>query len=355
MDSADDLRITNFIAHVVNHQTGALDLIDLETPVNDEFPHDFFGQYIRNALKDPLHRRACFRDKPGIVKQAFSDLQNGKVSFVKASRITANHLYSVMSGSRYKEWIKAGDVMLAMVQNGDLVIFKIDPSDAVIREVEGKEGNRRVVFRKREDRIPTAQENNVQKIAVVYGARRPDPEPHDIVLLDKNIKERGVAHFFYDDFLQSFLNRSPREISQILLDGIKKIVSHRPDLTPAERIAIVDRATARLLIGTPVAIEDLAADSMLAVTRPKPQRDAIASALAQALRTRPEEPIAEGETLPLDVAEVERKAGKTVYRIEGGIRISGDTDQIRERVQISEPDAGGVVTVTIRTGTLEIL
>lgn len=368
MDGANDLRITNFIAHVINHHTGSLELIDLETPVDDEFPHEFFGQYIRNALDDPLHRRARFRDPSGVVSRTLSALRKNKASFVEASQEIASHLYNVMSGSRYKEWIKPGDVMLALVRNGeekdkrphDLAILKIDPSDAVIREVEGRQGRRRVVFRKREDRLPTAKENNIQKIALVYGARRSDPEPHDILLLDKNIKERGVAHFFYDDFLQSFLNRSGREISQTLLDGVKHVVSHRPDvvtppLTPRERIAIVDRATALLQVGAPVVIEDFAAEVAGAARRRKAQTDALGEALAGELRTAPGEPITAGESLPVDAAEAERRAGKTVYRLEGGVRISGDTGQVRERVQISEPDAGGVVTVTIRTRTLEIL
>src|SRR5713101_5600303 len=92
-EALTELRITNFIAHIVD-RTGALELSDLETPITDsEFPHDFFKQYIMHALTSSQRRLACFLPAGGVVSKAFADLSHGKLTFLLASQQIAIHLH----------------------------------------------------------------------------------------------------------------------------------------------------------------------------------------------------------------------------------------------------------------------
>src|SRR5579864_5269426 len=169
-----DLRIVRFIVHIVDHKTLALALSGLETPIDaaSQFPHEFFKQYILQALASPQRRNACFRPPGGTVSKAFSTLTTSPQSFVVESQRIAGHLYKVMRDSRYAALIKPGDLMLALCQDAEqagkdrpsfLAILKIDPSDAVIRRVDQVGGQQQVSFETREGRVPEAQENNIQK------------------------------------------------------------------------------------------------------------------------------------------------------------------------------------------------
>src|SRR5262249_38333015 len=156
-------------------------------------------------------------------------------------KVIANHLFAVMSQHRYKKQIKPGDVMVALFENGDaassgsyLAILKIDPSDAILREVETVDGKQQVVFKTRDDRVPDVEEKGIQKIAVL------EADLQELMILDNNIQETAVAHFFYDNFLGATLLRSPKEVTQSLLGGVKFFVSRKADavkpaLQPAER------------------------------------------------------------------------------------------------------------------------
>lgn len=368
LESLADLRITSFIAHIVDHRSGSLKLSGLETPVGEGFPHDFFKQYILRALSDPLRRRACFRPGSGVVSGAAAALRAGSRSFVEASQAIASRLYTVMGESRYNRLIKPGDIMVALFRDAAegnagpeyMAILKIDPSDAIIRRAVQVDGKQQVIFETREDRIPAVEENKIQKIALL-GERQPDPEPHDLVILDNNIKQVGVAHFFYDDFLESWLNPNPVEVTQLIMREVKRFVSKRPDvvsppLAARERVSIVDGTAALLRRGVPVDLQTVAQHAVRNLDRSRSDKQAIRGGLVDHLssRGRPEERIAPQQVVPVSPATVDAETATLTYVVDGGIQITGAADQMQERVQISPPDAAGIMTITIRTQLLEV-
>jgi nucleoid associated protein NdpA len=372
-----NLRITSFIVHIIDHTTGSLKLSGLKTPVGPPFPHDFFKQYILLALADPLSRRACFRAGTGVVSGAFAALRADPARFVDESKAIANHLYGVMDKSPYKNQIKAGDIMVALFQEAAeegqeeeqpeslnspeyLAILKIDPSDAVIRRVVPVNGQQQVIFETRDDRVPTAEENKIQKIALI-GERQPEPEPHDLVILDNNIKQVGVAQFFYDEFLESSLNREPGETTQKILGKVKRVASKKadlvkPPLAPLERLRIIDRTAAFLRKGVPVTPSEVAEKAVSLPGRPKADVEAIRSAILEDLtsRGRQEDRIPAQQAVQVSRAAVAAQTETIKYVLDGGIQITGAAEEIRQRVQISPPNAAGEMTVTITTQTLEI-
>jgi 37-kD nucleoid-associated bacterial protein len=370
MEGIQDLRITRFIVHVVNHQTGSLDLSDLDTPTGpaSQFPEDFFKNYVLYALRNDLRRRARFREPAGKVKTAFNRLLAGGQDFIAASKDIASHLYGVMSASRYKAQIKPGDIMVALFEEVGkdgaapvtyMAILKIDPSDAVIREVVNEKGRQRVLFQKRDDRIPDVEENKIQKIAVVSPERQTEPEPHDLVILDNNIKRVGVANFFFDDFLETALSRNPKEVTEALIDGVKLFVSRRPDvvrpaLVPTERLSIVDRATALLQRTEPIALDDFTRQVVEAAGRPEAQAREVRTALLQDLQNLPLEKLQPQEVVAVDAEEATRKGKTLTFLLDGGVRISGPAAAVRDLVSVGPPDAAGIYTITIETQILEI-
>jgi hypothetical protein len=369
LESLVDLRITHFIAHIIDHQTGSLGLSALATPLGSGFPHDFFKQYILHAVSDPLRRRACFRTPSGVVSGAYAAVSANAQGFVAASQTVASHLYEIMGRSSYKRRIKPGDIMVALFEDAAqetgkgpryLAILKIDPSDGIIRNVVQIGGKQQVTFETRNDRVPTAEENKIQKIALI-GKRQTQPEPHDLVLLDNNIKQVGVAHFFYDEFLESTLKRDAREVTQFLVRDVKKFVSQKADvvtpmLTPAERLRIVDGTVAYLRRGVPVELGEIAQQGVELPDRPGKDVQALRAALVEHLSShgRPEERIKPQETVPVSPAAAEEEVASITYILDGGIEIRGKADEVNQRVEFSAPDAARTFTITIRTQTLEI-
>jgi hypothetical protein len=367
-EALKDLRITRFIVHIVDHKTQTLALSGLETPVgaSSGFPHPFFQHYILQALASPLRRRACFLPSGGVVSSAFSALMASPQSFVDTSQLIASRLYDVMRQSSYSALIKPGDLMLALCQDAAkadgpayLAILKLDPSDAVMRRVVQVGDKQQVIFETRDGRVPEAEENKIQKIAVI-GQRVPEPEPFDLILLDNNINEVKVARFFYGDFLQCSLNRDPGEVTQFLFREVKRLVSRSPNvvtpsLAPDERRSIVDTAAARLVRGGPVVLDDFARQVSQVPGRSAPQVEAMRAALVERLsRGRPEERISPSETVSVDRAAAEAQSKIITYVLDGGIQIRGDAAQIKQRVTISPRDAAGNVTITIVTGSFEV-
>lgn len=361
-----DLRIARFIVHIVDHKTLELALSGLETPIDaaSHFPHEFFNQYIKQALASPQRRNARFRAPGGTVSLAFSALTASPQSFVGESQRIARHLYQVMRDSRYAALIKPGDLMVALCQDAAqagedgpryLAILKIDPSDAVLRRVDQVGGQQRVSFETREDRVPEAQENKIQKIAVV-GPRQPTPEPFDLVILDNNIAELNVAHFFYDDFLECWLNRDPAEVTEFLLREVKSFVSRppvavAPSLPPDVGRSIVERSAAVLEKGTPVILDDFAEQVSRVSSLTAPEAEAVHAALVAHLtsRGRPEERIASAESVAIDAVAAAAGSKTATYVLDGGIKIRGDAVQMNERVKISPRNAAGKVKITITT------
>ena len=373
LEGLTDLRIVRFIAHSVDHQAQTPALSTLETPIGatSGFPHELFRQYILQALApvNPQRRRAHFRPPGGVVCSAMQALAAGSQSFVDESRRIAGRLHDVMRDSRYKARIKAGDLMLALCQDvaqvGDdgpsfLAILKLDLSDVVIRKVNQVNGQRQVTFETRSGRVPEVEENKVQKIAVIGPGLAPSELP-EVVLLDNNLAEVKIAHFFYDDFLECTLDRDPGETTQFLLREVKRFVSYPPpalaaSITPEVKREIVARSAARLVVGTRVGLDDFAHEVSRVSNLPAPAMEAVQTALTEHLAThgRPEERISREVRVVIDPTEAAKRTRTVTWVLDGGIEIHGDAAEMDARVKVSPPNAAGKVTITITTQNLEI-
>lgn len=375
--NVSQLQFTHFIVHVVDHQTHRLELSTREAPIGapGQFPHDFFRDYVLQALSHSGHRLASFRDrKNGKVSAAFASLEDDGSQFVPMSRTIAQHLYDVMNESRYKDWIKAGDIMVATFRDtarrdqGDdaeyLAILKIDPSEAIIRHVrESPDGKERwVEFEEVDERIPELSEAEIQKIAVVSATRLTEPEEHDLTILDNNLKKQSeVAHFFYDTFLEAELARSAPATTKVILDYTKRFVSQKadvikPSLSPQEAGDIVAETAAELGRSVSVSVNALVAK----VVRLKPPRtpedtQKVRDGLAAQLTNKPPK----AQRLPLvqpvavDGQTATSKAKKLTYVLDKNVKVYGDSDDVRAMVDV-QGLASGEVKITIRSKTFTI-
>jgi hypothetical protein len=352
------MEIIRFIAHVIDHRSSMLELSDVETPVNSLFPHDFFLQYIRHAREHKMRRRACFKNEDGRVYRAFQRILRDPQELVAASKEIAGHLYQAMSEGPFSRLIHPGDVMIALVAEEGarwLAILKIDPSDAVIRRLVMTAAGPQVIFEKRGNRIPTVEEDTVQKIAVLYDQTQEAPEPHDLVLLDNNIKETKVARFFWDAFLGSRLNRDGREVAQLFAKRVKRVVSQQP-LSPDEQRRIVNSQEALLRRGRPLSIRSLARETVQASGRSGEEAVKLEDELVRDVTSYgpPDERIGENEIVPVDADAATELSRTRTYLLDGGIRVTGPTDEMEKRLKIVR-SPGGAITLTLKTDSLEIV
>ena len=366
-----DLRITKFIAHIVDHETGDFVLSDLETPIDDggDFPSSFFEDYLRAALADENRRLACFKDpRSGRVVTAFDAWRGGLASFVDASREIALHLYDVMTSSRYAERIKRGDVMVTLFQERKegaadsgrdsptyMAILKITPSDAILRHVETVEGKRRVVFQ-RDERIPAPTEKKeIQKIALLCDRRRPDPEPFDLAILDHNIRRKNVANFFYDDFLGTTLNRDAEDDTGFILQVAKAVVANRDlGLTAPQQKTVVGQVEDVLGHREEVSPNALAEEVSLEI--PDESLARVQEALVHRFETHPQEsrriqPMQVVRTSP----EFARNASASrTYSLDRNVKISGPGDALDQMMDIQGPDSQGNYVISLKTRRFQI-
>ena len=363
MDSTPDFQITKFIVHVVNNRNSMLEMSDYETPVNAAFPHEFFKQYILYALGHNLRRHACFRNQDGPVSAAFRRMLAQPRDFVPASKEVAGRLYQAMSEGPYRRLIKPGDIMVALLEETAgadapsstwLAVLKIDPSEGVIRRLVSRRGAQQVLFERRHDRVPTVRESEVQKIAVIYDRLRAVPEPHELLLLDNNIKDRKVARFFCNDFLGARLNRDAREVTALLDDRVKRFVSKQP-LAPVEKKSAVSRTQALMRRGRPITVQSLATAAAKATGRNPKEARQLAADLALDITTYgpKENRIDPGELLPVHVDTAKMRSDTLTYILDGVIQVTGPTAVMESQVAITETPGGGL-TVTIHAKTLGV-
>lgn len=356
------MEIQRFIAHVIDHRNSMLELSSVETPVDPNFPHEFFEQYILHALGHNLRRYACFRNTPGRVDQAFRRILDDPDQFVSASREIAGYLYQVMSEGPFSRLINPGDIMVALVEDGDgaerckgLAILKIDPSEALIRHQVMSEGGPQVLFERRDNRVPNPQEGGaVQKIAVLYERPRTRPERHDLVILDNNIKATKVARFFWDSFLEARLNRDGREVVQVLDDRVKRVVSQQP-VAPEAKRKVVSGARQILREGHPLSVRSLARKAVEAAGLNAEDAGSLEAELVRDITSfgRPDERISEDEIVPVDADAAAARSKMLTYVLDGGIQITGPADAMEKRVKIVQ-SSGRKITVTIQAESLEI-
>lgn len=357
------MNITRFIAHVIDHHD-LLALSHVETPLGPSFPHDFFTQYIRHALQDDLRRLACFPARNGCVGSAFRRILDDPADFVPASQQIAGHLYQTMWTAPYSHLIHSGDVLFALVEEDgeqSLAILKIDPSDAIIRHLVLTPAGPQVVFEARDDRLPPVDEKTVQKIAILFDRRRMDPEPHDLLLLDNNIKHVKVARFFWDGFLGCRLNRDGREVAHVLSQRPKSVVNRvvvgEQRLTASDQIRVAYAASDILKQGQPLNARSFGRKVVQEAHLESPKAEAVEASLVQEVTsTGPRaERIAEDETVPVDGATASRLCQESTYILDGVIRVTGPTDVMRDasRVKVVESKSGQI-TVTIKAQSLAI-
>ena len=358
------IEIFRFIVHVIDPGTGELQPAGLDTPIGagSAFPHDLFQKYILSTLRDEQRRHALFKEPPGTVASAYAAIRTSPHEFVPRTEAIAQHLHAVMEESRYAEWIRAGDVMVALFRAPSdeegtppfMAIMKIDPSLVSIRRVVEVGGVRQVVF-ERGARIPEFAKGQVHKIALLAPERQPQPMPYDLILLDNDLRGTKVAQFFYRGFLESTLTRSAADGTRLVIGGIKAFISDPAlPLEPGERKALFDRA--RDAMDVPVlSIPDLA--DRATADLPEPKRLEIRDQIVAHYRREAlpdEEKIQPDETLPLSQPQVQKMLGTTTLVLDGGVTIRGKTAAFKSIVeQESTRDKQGRAKLTIKSKRLE--
>lgn len=366
MAESPDLEITRFIVHVVNHDTEQLDLSDQVTPIGKDsgFPHEFFKDYIRSTLEDENRRIATF-SKPGAgsVDKEFRAIVENPNNFIPASRAIAEHLYKVMSESRYKRLIHPGDIMLALYRRASeadgrsrLAIMKIDPSSVITREVIEEKGHRRVIFDE-SDSIPDPSENRIQKIALISPVQDPDPEPHEVVVLDNNLREKKVAHFFYHSFLESRLILTATQLTRILIDGLNRFLSRKadvvdPPLSGGEKLTLHERGADCLARNNQISPADFVDEVVELPDRPQEDVEALRKALLAQYQqpTQARYKLAPQRKVAIAQPVLVRKQERLTITMDGGVKLTGPTDSVRRVLTTRQKlDAAGRTVATIKS------
>jgi hypothetical protein len=376
MLSLKDVEIVRFVAHLVDPQTGGLKLSNAETPVGpgSAFPHAFFKRHILHALGAEGRRLAAYQSPgSGTVESAFALFRNGGLDFVQASERIARHLEDRIAKSPYRENIEPGDLMVAHFREaaaaGDggspgesardfLAILKIKPSDAVIRRQETKGGKTWVEF-ETDERIPSAREGGerkLQKVALLSERREAEPEPFDLVVLDYQLNRKGVAQFFYRDFLESELSRDPSETTQQLIDELARVIRQSeklvtPPLSPPEKLAVLAGGLRVLASRDRVSPRAVAEEALALPGRPAEQRAALQQQVLARLEapSRPDRKVLPEEEVPIVNGLARRRGEKRSYRLDDGVVLTGDAQALDQMVAIAGPDAQDRYTLTIRT------
>lgn len=363
-------RITRFIAHIVDPQTSRIRLSDLETPIGDGsgFPHEFFHRYIQLAVRDPNRRLACIAQPTAVVPKTVTDLLNNQLGFVEASRSIAKHLDKVIAGadSRYRDFIKVGDVMVALFEDEStnrsgrpayVAVLKVNPSETVTRHAEIRNGKRLVVFES-DDRVPEPAEDKVQKIALLSPQRIRTPEPHDVVILDYNLALRAVANFFYDDFLGTTLNRDADELTGDLLRSLPRLLQQTEKQIPLgvpEKLEILDRAHTALeerKYVTPAEFVGAALDQIAPADVIREIGESYAKKFDR--DKRPHRQIKPNQKVRVNRARV-AQAQKRTYQLDQGVQVSGTIAALDQLVEIDDhSDAQGRTVLTIRSQVFTI-
>lgn len=374
IQSIEKLTLTRFIAHVVDHGRSQIRLSDLETPIDpdSQFPHEFFKRYIVNAFEDP-DRRYAFLPAPRsstLVSGAYERIKADPNTFVDGSKQIASHLYDVTRQSRYRKAIKPGDIMVALCEwsppshNGDskrnscLVILKIDPSEAILREVRELGGKQQVLF-KSEDRVPAPSEKEpkkVQKIAVIAEQQELSPWPHDLLIVDHNLREKAVAQFFYSDFLDAALVRDPDADTKLLRDIARSVIAANadrvhPPLSGNEKASVSTRVESYL------EAHDQTSPRLLASQIELPNRSTqdtrlLREALLEDLKSLPKETrrLQPEERVTINPRYAARINRRRTYHLDRDVTISGDRDDLEAILEIADQlDAQGRTVITIRT------
>lgn len=373
----ENLRITHFIAHLFDQETDGYQLSSAETPIGpgSGFPYDFFNEYVRYPLRDQQGRMARFTAPgEGTVGKAFADLRASKVDFVQASRTIAAHLDRVINTYAYKTLIQPGDLMVAQLAEGGspgdgepgptaagshLAIFKVRPSDAIVRRVMRSSGKQWVVF-SRDARLPAAADNEVQKIAVLSHPRQTDPEPFDLVILDRNLGEKRVARFFFGAFLESELNADPLETRRHLLDTVQKLLGKKTPRvdawTPHEMLEVVQRAHDALGVPKWISPDEVAKRAVVLPDRPPGQVARLREAFVEMLAadTRPDKRIEPTQRVRVAAPAVVMPGGHRTLTLDEGVKISGDPDAVKALVEYGGQDEQGYTILTIRTKTFRV-
>ena len=346
------VEILSFIAHIVDHNADEPQLIDLDTPLTDDFPHKLFEDYILLALQDENRRLARFRGKDGEGVSRFRSVGGSTADFVDASQSIAKQLHAAMKRSKKADWITPGDLMVARfrdrTKNPDtvyLALLKVDLSNAVIREVEEVGTKRRVVFRKRQA-VPLPTEGKLHKIALIAARRETEPEPHDLVILDNDLRREEVSRYFYDDFLHADLNRSASEITRILTRSmLVRPTVVKPPLQPGERLQIagaVEEALNESLRISPAALAERATRGV----EPPERRQIVLDTLVSDWTTRAK--VGADEDVKVDAGEVRKATEKLTYLLDFQVRITGKAADVRKLVEIDpQCDAAGRTVLRI--------
>jgi phosphopantetheine adenylyltransferase len=240
MRDVTDIRLDQVIVHILDpKRLGGFVLSERTIPLEgNQRLVDYFVAHIQNSLKDPTAKAACFvamNDKAvsGICKA----LLDGHLDLVEGSRRLAQQLYAIITSDKR---IKACDLAVCFYQAENqhsvsryLALLKIDPSEVFRHKTEyDPQGNQYVNFEVETEVMPTTRER-LQKCAFVQQLEPRSPD-YDMMLLDRQTREKEVAKFFITDFLGAKLALDAQHRTVLFYTGMLSVYNQIHESQPHE-------------------------------------------------------------------------------------------------------------------------
>ena len=307
---------------------------------------DYFVTHIQNSLKDSAAKAACF---VAMEKEAVSGickaLLDGHLDLVEGSRRLAQQLHGIIKSDKR---IKACDLAVCFYQAENqhsvsryLALLKIDPSEVFRHKTEyDPQGNQYVNFEIETEVMPTTRER-LQKCAFVQQLEPRSPD-YDMMLLDRQTREKEVAKFFIKDFLGAKLALDTQQRTSLLYKSLISAYSQiRPELQPHEAESL------RQAIDVAITSACINIDSWLqALPLSEVHKEQIDQVVSQKLPDREFE---------IDKTYAQKLIRKRRFQGDHGLRVvieaSGETYKqvIRSEERVEEPGSPPYYRIVIHT------
>jgi hypothetical protein len=347
MREATNIHLDQLIVHILDPgRPNGFVLSECTIPQKGNQPvMDYFATHIQNSLKDPTAKAACFvamNDKAvsGICKALLED----RLDLVDGSRRLAQQLYDIIKSDKR---IKACDLAVCFYRAASpdsvlryLALLKIDPSEVFRHKTKhDPQGNQYVNFEIEAEVMPTTRER-LQKCAFVQQLEpRSD---YDMMLLDRQTREEGVAKFFITDFLDAKLALDTQHRTDLLYKGLISAYNQiHPKLQPHEAESL------RQAIHVAITSACINIDSWLqALPLSEEHKEQIDQVVSQKLPDREFE---------IDKTYAQKLIRKRRFQGDHGLRVvieaSGETYKqvIRSEERVEEPGSPPYYRIVIHT------
>ncbi|WP_410497007.1 nucleoid-associated protein [Cellulosilyticum sp. ST5] len=222
MRDLSNIRIVKAIVHILNNKDDELVLNDFELDINPIVAR-LFENHIKNSITDETTRVALFNEQSvNQVKDLSNQILSEPDSFIEDSKQIANCLFLAMRNNL--RIASANFVVCEYSANNNtyLALLKMDFSEIIETHVEVIEGKNKIVLEIKGSGIP----NDKQKLhKCAFIKKSSDENEYDIILLDKDTKEEGIANFFANAFLNCNLIHTNRTNTKGLFINTEKFVN----------------------------------------------------------------------------------------------------------------------------------